>query len=250
VPLLRFARSFAFELFFFLIAVARRFAFALAFFVIASTFVPTLVLATTKEDQAMLDQLTAQIARDQIELQAANKASTDNRAALQLSLAKIAEQNKQQAVVAERSELKATSDRSSQQADAATAAQSAQDSAVQAHSDQQQAHDSAADQLTSSRDQTKAFLQAADGAKWDAYKSFAIQAFGFLTVLAGILGTYLTGKENHRLSMGKIAEVKDEARAAYTEANNINLKIASVGLKMADGSLAHPEDAPLGVGAK
>ena len=46
--------------------------------------------------------------------------------------------------------------------------------------------------------------------------------------------------QNHIIELAEIAEAKSSARAAYTEANNVNMKIATIGLQLQNGELIDP----------
>ena len=47
-------------------------------------------------------------------------------------------------------------------------------------------------------------------------------------------GTSTRATADHRWAMEKIAEVKESADAAYKEANHVNLKLETIGVKMRD----------------
>jgi len=78
------------------------------------------------------------------------------------------------------------------------------------------------------------------------------QAFGFLAVLSGLLWKGYTDTRDRRwqkedtaahqnVVLNKLGEVKTEATRAYQEANTVNNKIASIGMKMKDGKGLNPE---------
>jgi hypothetical protein len=46
----------------------------------------------------------------------------------------------------------------------------------------------------------------------------------------------------------KLGQVKDEAHAAYKEANTVNVKIASIGMQMKDGNPADADEKTMGAG--
>jgi hypothetical protein len=85
------------------------------------------------------------------------------------------------------------------------------------------------------------------------------QAFGFLAVLVGVLWKgYSEARDrrwaredaqtNHQHVIEKLGQVKDEAHAAYTEANTVNAKIASIGMHMKDGEPADVDEKTRGAG--
>jgi hypothetical protein len=77
------------------------------------------------------------------------------------------------------------------------------------------------------------------------------QAFGFLAVLAGLLWKGYSesrdrrwaredAQSNHQSVIETLGQVKDEAHAAYKEANTVNAKIATIGMQMKDGPAVEP----------
>jgi hypothetical protein len=104
----------------------------------------------------------------------------------------------------------------------------------------------------------KLAVEQSDRIKRDSDRStitlLITQCFGFVAILAGLIHRAYSDGRNHRWAiedsrkreaaltghgevvLGKLAEVKEEAHAAYTEANDVNLKIASIGLQLSDGS--------------
>lgn len=89
------------------------------------------------------------------------------------------------------------------------------------------------------------------------------QAFGFLAVLTGFLYQAFVASRDRRWAqkdlqkqaeqqaqhqeklISSIADVKTSADAAYKEANTVNVKIASIGLKMKDDKPLDPQNAPV-----
>jgi hypothetical protein len=85
------------------------------------------------------------------------------------------------------------------------------------------------------------------------------QAFGFLAVLVGLLWKGYSEARDRRWALEdvrdhqkdvieKLGQVKDEAHAAYTEANTVNLKIASIGMQMKDGRPPDADEKTSGAG--
>ena len=85
------------------------------------------------------------------------------------------------------------------------------------------------------------------------------QAFGFMAVLVGLLWKGYTDARDRRWALEdarghqkdvieKLGQVKDEAHAAYKEANTVNVKIANIGMQMRDGSLADADEKTRGSG--
>jgi hypothetical protein len=75
------------------------------------------------------------------------------------------------------------------------------------------------------------------------------QSFGFLAVVAGLLWKGYTEARDRRWALedqrthqkdviDKLGQVKNEAHAAYKEANTVNAKIAAIGMQMKDNSPA------------
>jgi len=85
------------------------------------------------------------------------------------------------------------------------------------------------------------------------------QSFGFLAVVAGLLWKGYTEARDRRWALedqrthqkdviDKLGQVKDEAHAAYKEANTVNVKIASIGMQMKDGNPADADEKTMGAG--
>lgn len=70
------------------------------------------------------------------------------------------------------------------------------------------------------------------------------QIVGFFTLIAGFAYKWAADVRDHKWSLKKIAEVKEEAHAAYEISNTVNDKIASIGMTMKDGSQLKPEETP------
>jgi hypothetical protein len=173
-------------------------------------------------------ELRAQLA----ESKAAFKKASDERAALQANLAKLA------------NNAKASS--ASQSASTLTASDLANYNAQQALATAQRAASEAAAAAT-------AAASAASSSKTQNNALMITQAFGFLAVLVGLLFKVYTDRRdrkwlkedadakankdenNHRTVLTEIAGAKDAAHAAYIEANSVNMKIASIGLEAKDG---------------
>lgn len=81
-------------------------------------------------------------------------------------------------------------------------------------------------------------------------------SFGFLSLIVATLWKAYADSRDRRWAkedfaahqkdvLEKLAQVKDEAHAAYKEANTINVKIASIGMQLKDGTSVHDSGAPV-----
>jgi hypothetical protein len=108
--------------------------------------------------------------------------------------------------------------------------------------------------------QADALIRVSDQSHTAALATLITSCFGFLTLIAGFCWKAYTDSRDHRWVMEttaqaatvtalhrqtelqKISEVQSSAQAAYSEANTVNKKIESIGLKMADSKPLNPTD--------
>jgi hypothetical protein len=135
--------------------------------------------------------------------------------------------------------------------DAATIAVAAADAAADAATAQIIATANGAAARKAAEDAALLAQGAATTAREQNVALMITQAFGFLAVLAGLLWKGYTesrdrrwaredAQANHQNVIEKLGQVKEEAHAAYKEANTVNAKIASIGMEMKDGPAAEP----------
>jgi hypothetical protein len=180
--------------------------------------------ASTKAE----DDLRTRLAYTQAQLVLALKES----AAAKLALA---------ATIARTNAAAVTPNSTSQQVIAAAADQAHLDAGLTSSATEATANANASLALTAQQIQTELLVRASENNQWATYAVLITQAFGFLTLIAGFIWKFISDGRAHAWSLNKIAEVKDSADAAYKEANTVNMKIAAVGLKMADGSQLAPD---------
>ena len=108
--------------------------------------------------------------------------------------------------------------------------------------------------------QADALIRVSDQSHTASLATLITSCFGFLTLIAGFVWKAYTDSRDHRWVMEttaqaatvtalhrqtelqKISEVQTSAQAAYSEANTVNKKIESIGLKMADSKPLNPAD--------
>ena len=94
-------------------------------------------------------------------------------------------------------------------------------------------------------------LHTTDQNKFATYTLLITTVFGFLTLVATQLFKILTDSRSHkweqdataahrRTELQKIDESTAQAKAAYNEANTVNLKLEKIGVQMKDGSQLKP----------
>jgi hypothetical protein len=205
--------------------------------------------------------MRAQLALTQAELVQAKK----DRAAMQVSLDsaekdrlrlgaaidKLNATGKQQAITA-------TAQRSASSGEAEANAADAQHAANDARLAAELADSKAVLAVIAARSQADELMKVSDHNNFATYATLITSVFGFLTLLAGFFWKAFTDARDHRWVMEnsvaadtatalhrskelqKIAEVQTSAQAAYSEANTVNKKIESIGLKMADNQPLRP----------
>lgn len=216
----------------------------------------TLLRADSKDEAA----LRAQLAQTQAALAAASK----DRAAMQVELtaavAKLGVANKVQAAAAtqQRANVSDKAEASAVRADA-NAAQ-AQQTADSARVTAEAANTQAVISAVAAKVQADALIRVSDQSHTASLATLITSCFGFLTLIAGFGWKAFTDSRDHRWLMEttaqaatvtalhrqtelqKISEVQSSAQAAYSEANTVNKKIESIGLKMADSKPLNPTD--------
>jgi hypothetical protein len=195
--------------------------------------------ALAQRDQASQQQAlkVASQAASQAAAQAASQAASRNKSDLSKALAVVDANSKQQAAAA-------TAQRN--QADAATDANA--DQAKQAVVDAQAANAQAVLAAIAARTQVDELKIATDHSNLLIYVGALGGILTFLTLLVKVFtdiraasATAAETRDHRKLELAKIDEVKTASQAAETAANTVNQKIASIGLKMADGSTPKPE---------
>ena len=223
---------------------------------IVTILAATLLRADSKDEAA----LRAQLAQTQAALAAASK----DRAAMQVELtaavAKLGVANKVQAAAAtqQRANVSDKAEASAVRADA-NAAQ-AQQTADSARVTAEAANTQAVISAVAAKVQADALIRVSDQSHTASLATLITSCFGFLTLIAGFGWKDFTDSRDHRWLMEttaqaatvtalhrqtelqKISEVQSSAQAAYSEANTVNKKIESIGLKMADSKPLNPTD--------
>jgi hypothetical protein len=136
------------------------------------------------------------------------------------------------------------------QANAAVLASSdAANAQVVAETNGASARKAAQDALLAEQSSTIGAAGAANTARAQNVALMITQAFGFLAVLTGLFWKGYTETRDRRwaredtlahqkeMLLG-LGQAKDAAQAAYKEANTVNVKIASIGMQMKDGTPA------------
>jgi hypothetical protein len=115
-----------------------------------------------------------------------------------------------------------------------------------------EANERAALAAIAAKAQADALMGVSDRNNFATYATLITSVFGFLSLLAGFFWKAYSDSRDHRwlvesanhaaqatavhraLELEKLERVSSSAQAAYSEANSVNKKIASIGLKMAD----------------
>jgi hypothetical protein len=216
----------------------------------------TLLRADTKAET----ELRTQLAQTQAALAAASKDRIAMQVELTAAVAKLGVANRVQAAAdaQQRTNLSNKAEASAVRADAnAVQAQQTADSArVTAEAANTQAVISA----VAAKVQADALIRVSDQSHTASLATLITSCFGFLTLIAGFGWKAFTDSRDHRWLMEttaqaatvtalhrqtelqKISEVQSSAQAAYSEANTVNKKIESIGLKMADSKPLNPTD--------
>ena len=223
---------------------------------IVTILAATLLRADSKDEAA----LRTQLAQTQAALAAASKDRIAMQVELTAAVAKLGVANRVQAAAdaQQRANLSNKAEASAVRADAnAVQAQQTADSArVTAEAANTQAVISA----VAAKVQADALIRVSDQSHTASLATLITSCFGFLTLIAGFGWKAFTDSRDHRWLMEttaqaatvtalhrqtelqKISEVQSSAQAAYSEANTVNKKIESIGLKMADSKPLNPTD--------
>ena len=208
------------------------------------------VLAAARPQKPTDADVRVQLAQTQ----AALAAATNDRSALAASIARA---NTDSAARTAALSKAAISGRVTASDVAQSNAAAAQSTATSNAAIAQQAADRAVVEAATIKVQLGEFQKVADR---ENFTLMLTQLFGFFSVLLGFLYKAWTESRDRRwarqdadLAKGelvahqkemltKLGEVKDEAHNAYKEANTVNLKIASIGLKVADNQPLSPNE--------
>ena len=223
----------------------------------------TLLRADAKDEAA----LRAQLAQTQAALAEASKDRIAMQVELTAAVGKLAAANKLQSAAdtqqranlgnrAEASAVRADASAFRADANAVQAQQTADSARVTAEAANTQAVISA----VAAKVQADALIRVSDQSHTASLATLITSCFGFLTLIAGFGWKAYTDSRDHRWLMEttaqaatvtalhrqtelqKISEVQTSAQAAYSEANTVNKKIESIGLKMADSKPLNPAD--------
>ena len=123
-----------------------------------------------------------------------------------------------------------------------------------------EANERAALAAIAAKAQADALMGVSDRNNFATYATLITSVFGFLSLLAGFFWKAYSDSRDHRwlvesanhaaqatavhraLELEKLEKVSSSAQAAYSEANSVNKKIASIGLRMADNLSLNPHD--------
>jgi hypothetical protein len=215
---------------------------------IVTLLAATLLRADSKDEVA----LRAQLAQTQAALAAASKDRIAMQVELTAAVAKLGAANKVQAAAdtQQRANVSNKAEASAVRADA-NAAQ-AQQTADSARVTAEAANTQAVISAVAAKVQADALIRVSDQSHTAALATLITSCFGFLTLIAGFAWKAFTDARDHRwvvaaavdaardsashraVELVKLDTVASTAQAAYKEANDVNRKIETIGLRVAD----------------
>ena len=180
--------------------------------------------------------LRVQLAAAEASLAAANKVNADNQEALTQAIARLSTATRQ----ATGKQGAAADIAARQREQAATLADANATLANRAVGNAEDANRNAMASAAAAKVQTDLLVRISDQNSTAVLATLITTAGGFATLLAGFLWKGYLDARDHRWLVEASTRTENAANAAFKEANNVNVKIASIGLKLADDPTVTP----------